>query len=960
MKKYFKKIINGFSKRENLYKNLFVIILFLLLPYLFFKDAFIINNYFYGQGDALIQNFPIRYHIIQSLKNLEFPLWNPHNFSGMPLFADIQGGVLYLPNIIIGLFFPSILVAFNISTFLHYSLAGIFTFLFVREYKISRIASFAAGLIFMFCGFMVIRKSHSQMLYTCVWLPLILLFIERYKNTKKARFILFGSLVTALQFFAGSPQIFLYSSIIVLLYILFLFLTPENKENIRQRLYILNCFWIFFIFFLLSVVQLLPTYELLQLSARTKLNYESFSLFSFNPKSLPLLFLPYIYGKINPEQYKEVTLMFAGNGGEETIFIGFLPFFLALTGFFKKCRYKFFWGIVCFLSLIVILGKFTPVNKIIYMIPIVNSFRIPSRHWFEFSFGLSVMAGFGFDYILRDLNDKKFSRNIKIIISTILSLGIVLIVFFLFFLFKTPDGSYLGHSIQDFKQTISFSKPTIYIPLIFFIVCIIFYILIINFKKYSPKVRNIFIVILLIVIFLELFSFGYDFEPYINMNVKPLFEESKYSNGIKFLTEDKSIFRIFPIIYPFSASVDPVNNAYFNLNMLYGLDSIGGNNPFILKDYSYFADLRPEGINNNYQEIIKNNNILSAMNVKYILIPQLDYKEEINEIFQEEYLILSEPLIDTEIISKNCGDLGSFSFDSGSNSIRIKSSGNSLKVLRVPIKLKENTDYILSFCISGSRLKENSPDPNIHFDFFSNNYDNPQQEVIANTKDLSKDFKTMEFIINSATIPKDTEIDFRIFLWQPGDYIIKDIEVREILDKEYKSDYKKIKNLDNPHIYLNKKYLGRFYFVENIIEVNNLEEAKKVFLSKDFNPEKSATVENFERVEKKYLYPEVNKYKIMSYNDNSVVLEVNMKNNGFLVFSDSFYPGWRAYLNNKEIKIYRANGVFKGVFIPQGKHTLKFVFFPRSFWIGLIISSVTLLALICIFLVIYKKSKYRI
>ena len=66
----------------------------------------------------------------------------------------------------------------------------------------------------------------------------------------------------------------------------------------------------------------------------------------------------------------------------------------------------------------------------------------------------------------------------------------------------------------------------------------------------------------------------------------------------------------------------------------------------MLKDYHYFTDLSEEGVNIQNGELIKNNNILSALNTKYILLPQQDYNpEKTYKIFGKKLLHLSDSLI---------------------------------------------------------------------------------------------------------------------------------------------------------------------------------------------------------------------------------------------------------------------------------------------------------------------------
>jgi len=77
---------------------------------------------------------------------------------------------------------------------------------------------------------------------------------------------------------------------------------------------------------------------------------------------------------------------------------------------------------------------------------------------------------------------------------------------------------------------------------------------------------------------------------------------------------------------------------------------------------------------------------------------------------------------------------------------------------------------------------------------------------------------------------------------------------------------------------------------------------------------------------------------------------VDHDGDGLLFVSDSYYPGWRAYLDGKETKIYRANYTFRAVFVPSGKHMIDFIYKPRSFRIGLIISLASLALLPGIFI----------
>jgi hypothetical protein len=51
-----------------------------------------------------------------------------------------------------------------------------------------------------------------------------------------------------------------------------------------------------------------------------------------------------------------------------------------------------------------------------------------------------------------------------------------------------------------------------------------------------------------------------------------------------------------------------------------------------------------------------------------------------------------------------------------------------------------------------------------------------------------------------------------------------------------------------------------------------------------------------------------------------------MKGRGFLVISNLFYPGWRAYVNGEEQRIYRVNGVMQGLFVGPGESKVRIVY----------------------------------
>ena len=90
--------------------------------------------------------------------------------------------------------------------------------------------------------------------------------------------------------------------------------------------------------------------------------------------------------------------------------------------------------------------------------------------------------------------------------------------------------------------------------------------------------------------------------------------------------------------------------------------------------------------------------------------------------------------------------------------------------------------------------------------------------------------------------------------------------------------------------------------------------------------------------------------------DNELHLRVRAKENVLLVLSDTYYPGWKAFLNGKETKIYKANYNFRAIPLKAGEYEVKFIYNPISFKIGILVSLLTLIGVV----VYFVRRKWRI
>jgi uncharacterized membrane protein YfhO len=67
------------------------------------------------------------------------------------------------------------------------------------------------------------------------------------------------------------------------------------------------------------------------------------------------------------------------------------------------------------------------------------------------------------------------------------------------------------------------------------------------------------------------------------------------------------------------------------------------------------------------------------------------------------------------------------------------------------------------------------------------------------------------------------------------------------------------------------------------------------------------------------------------FDNDAIEYEVNGSGPQFAVFSEIYYPkGWNAYVDGKKTDYLNVNYLLRGLSVPAGKHTIKFVFEPES------------------------------
>ena len=98
----------------------------------------------------------------------------------------------------------------------------------------------------------------------------------------------------------------------------------------------------------------------------------------------------------------------------------------------------------------------------------------------------------------------------------------------------------------------------------------------------------------------------------------------------------------------------------------------------------------------------------------------------------------------------------------------------------------------------------------------------------------------------------------------------------------------------------------------------------------------------------------ISQIELLKNKPNEKIYNIKSNKPGFVVFSEMFYPGWKAEINNREVELYKVNFILRGLFVPKGDNKIKFYFEPTSIKYG---SIVQILSIIILVAVIFYSSK---
>jgi len=153
---------------------------------------------------------------------------------------------------------------------------------------------------------------------------------------------------------------------------------------------------------------------------------------------------------------------------------------------------------------------------------------------------------------------------------------------------------------------------------------------------------------------------------------------------------------------------------------------------------------------------------------------------------------------------------------------------------------------------------------------------------------------------------------------------------------------------ENLSLYENTKVMSRVFLVSQAFFVPDEEKAGRILLSEAFDPSRTALLMEGSRkpLESDPQKLASSELEILTYSSQEVLIKANLKSSGVLVLSDTWYPGWKVYIDGKEGKILRANICQRAVLLQEGERTIRFLYRPQSFQWGTWITGLSFFLLV--------------
>lgn len=547
-------------------------------PLLLYITGLILSAIFLGKAlspfsilfgtDFMAAGYPNRKFLIEVLtKYHHLPLWQPYIYGGFPYIHSLLSTDLFYPVSILLRSFPLFVNNPHLIPpylyLLHFPLALLLTYLFLKEIGLGRISSTISGFAYMFTGQIasLIYAGHDAKIVISCLLPgffwLVYRGLKRTGLSGLLQFVWAGGLLGCTLLFSHVQMIY-YSLIATGLFWMILLILEFSKNPQKRFLArgVAGFAIIIILGFALGAVQFLPFYSYIQFSPRggEGRGLEFAKSWSMPPEETIDAIIPDFSGmSIANTSYD--TYWGKNIFKLHSEYLGVLTLLLAVLGvvLYWKNRYTRIFLALLILGLLIAWGGYTPLYFLISLLPKYKSLRASSMAFFLVSFFTVCLAGLGVEGIFKKLEEKdqgKGSRSgnrnlflgLGITASASLLLGLIVsgaregLIQFLSNQFITGSEKY-QQLVANYDHFVSGT----FLFALFLVIQVVLLILLL--RKILPRIWWAGLAIGLLIVDLWHIDFRFhQIEPIPSHYLGP-------DEVVNIIEKDNSLYRVFPLQY---------------------------------------------------------------------------------------------------------------------------------------------------------------------------------------------------------------------------------------------------------------------------------------------------------------------------------------------------------------------------------------------------------------------------
>ena len=84
-------------------------------------------------------------------------------------------------------------------------------------------------------------------------------------------------------------------------------------------------------------------------------------------------------------------------------------------------------------------------------------------------------------------------------------------------------------------------------------------------------------------------------------------------------------------------------------------------------------------------------------------------------------------------------------------------------------------------------------------------------------------------------------------------------------------------------------------------------------------------------------------WEVIKDSPGHLILDLAVEDDGWLMWSQVYYPGWRGLIDGQAVEVHRANYLYQALPVQSGRQQVEFIYQPRSLWLGGAVSGAVIL-----------------